>query len=364
MGAKYRTVAVRSLWVVLFFGFILSIQRLGDTEALGRGDATKVAREGNKLSEEEVKDLEDRLEANPDDLASRTKLLGYYFRTQFKSSYARKVRQKHIMWIIENRPEAEIAGLPYASLNPILDGLAYHKAKKLWLKQVETQEKNTAILGNAANFFIIHDRDISESLLNKAQVLEPDNPEWSERLGELYLLDMHTAKSIRAKKNAAKKALKQFQHSLTLTVDETHRFYRLADVAEAAFEAGETEKARTYATELLDKAATHRNDWNYGNAIHHGNLILGRIALKSGDLEKAKECLIKAGNTPGSPQLNSFGPNMTLAKELLEKGEREVVIKYFQLCANFWKGGRDRLKNWTSTVKGGGIPDFGANLDY
>jgi hypothetical protein len=54
---------------------------------------------------------------------------------------------------------------------------------------------------------------------------------------------------------------------------------------------------------------------------------------------------------------------MTLAKELLEKGAREAVIKYFQLCASFWKN-RPELGQWTATVKGGGIPNFGANLAY
>ena len=55
---------------------------------------------------------------------------------------------------------------------------------------------------------------------------------------------------------------------------------------------------------------------------------------------------------------------MTLAKELLEKGEREVVLTYLQSCAKFWKMGGDQLRSWTATIKGGGIPDFGANLLY
>ena len=138
----------------------------------------------------------------------------------------------------------------------------------------------------------------------------------------------------------------------------------LSDLAKQAFEAGDMDKASEYATELLNKAPQYRSDWNYGNAVHDGNLILGRIAFDSGQLEKAKKYLLQAGKTPGSPQLNSFGPNMTLAKELLEKGEREIVISYFRLCGKFWKMGTERLKNWTSIVKRGGIPDFEANLSY
>ena len=66
-----------------------------------------------------------------------------------------------------------------------------------------------------------------------------------------------------------------------------------------------------------------------------------------------------AGATPGSPQLNSFGPNMTLAKELLEKGQSEVVLQYLALCKKFWKMDRGQLDEWSATIRGGGIPDFG-----
>ena len=62
-----------------------------------------------------------------------------------------------------------------------------------------------------------------------------------------------------------------------------------------------------------------KSDWNYGNALHKGNIVLGRIALERGDIAGAKEHLLAAGQTPGSPQVGSFGPNTTLAKELLEK---------------------------------------------
>jgi hypothetical protein len=54
---------------------------------------------------------------------------------------------------------------------------------------------------------------------------------------------------------------------------------------------------------------------------------------------------------------------MTLAKELLEKGQTEVVLEYFDLCAKFWRY-QPRLSEWTIAVKQGAIPDFGANLDY
>jgi hypothetical protein len=142
------------------------------------------------------------------------------------------------------------------------------------------------------------------------------------------------------------------------------RFYELDDVATAAFSAGDFEKAAAYSRELLEMTMLYKQDWNYGNAVHKGNIMLGRLALRQGDVEDAKKRLIEGGKTTGSPQLNSFGPNMSLAKDLLEKGERDIVLQYFVLCRQFWKMDYGKLSQWTEQVKQGGTPDFGANLVY
>src|SRR5262249_20942154 len=142
------------------------------------------------------------------------------------------------------------------------------------------------------------------------------------------------------------------------------RWLALTDAAMMNVEAGSPEKAKSYAEELLRLAPKYSKDWNYGNALHKGNLALGRLSLRDGHTESAKKYLLEAGKTPGSPQLNSFGPNMTLAKELLEKGERAVVLEYFGECRNFWEMGGERLSDWSALMKDGRTPDFGANLLY
>ena len=64
--------------------------------------------------------------------------------------------------------------------------------------------------------------------------------------------------------------------------------------------------------------------------------MLGTIALRSGGIAGSKRFLLAAGRMRGSPQLNRFGPNMNLAKELLTVGESKTVIMYFDLCRDFW----------------------------
>jgi TonB family protein len=144
--------------------------------------------------------------------------------------------------------------------------------------------------------------------------------------------------------------------------DNENRGYALPQLAKAAVTAGALDKASLYANELLTSA--HAGDWNDGNATHDGNMVRGLVALRSGNLEQAAKDLIEAGKTSGSPQLNSFGPNMTLASELLEKGQRDAVLEYLTLCKKFWTLGVDRLDTWIDAIRTGGKPDFGANLVF
>ncbi len=128
--------------------------------------------------------------------------------------------------------------------------------------------------------------------------------------------------------------------------------------------AGATAKARRLGEELLRVATDDRDYWDYGNAIHKANVVLGRVALREGNVDQAKYHLLQAGRTPGSPQLGSFGPNMTLAKELLEAEVRGTVLKYFALCGKFWKMDFGKLDRWSTAVRRGDMPDFGTQLLY
>jgi hypothetical protein len=169
------------------------------------------------------------------------------------------------------------------------------------------------------------------------------------------------------------RALTFAQLEAALPADGLDRFYTLARVAVAAFDASDYAKAETYAYELVALAPQYRedrsyHDRSYGEAIFYGNMVLGRVAVRRDyNIPKAKAALIASGQTPGSPILNSFGPNMNLAKDLLEAGERETVLQFFDQCRAFWKMGvrEKKLDDWSAVVKGCcRLPDFGPNLIY
>jgi len=161
-----------------------------------------------------------------------------------------------------------------------------------------------------------------------------------------------------------KRQMRITQGDLGAAESEAERFWALNRAAKKALKAGGTEEARKLATELERLAPKYRDDWNYGNAVQDANQVLGRIALAGGDVVEARKRLLASADSEGSPQMNSFGPNMQLARELLVKGERDAVLEYFERCSEFWKMGADRLAAWTEVVTEGRIPDFGANLQY
>lgn len=136
------------------------------------------------------------------------------------------------------------------------------------------------------------------------------------------------------------------------------RFYALGEAAKAAFDVAEYDKARDHAAELESLTPTFTTSWNYGNAIQDFNIVEGRLALRAGDIDVAKWHLLQAGRSRGSPQMNTFGPNMSLARDLLQKGERATVLQYFELCRKFWKHDGGRLDEWTDAVKAGEMPEF------
>jgi hypothetical protein len=145
---------------------------------------------------------------------------------------------------------------------------------------------------------------------------------------------------------------------------DEERFAVLPTLAKASFEVGAIDEAEAYARELLSLAVRFPGNWNYGNAIHDGHSVLGRVALARGDVAAAKQELVEAGRTPGSPQLGSFGPNVSLARDLLNSREVAAVTEYLRSCQSFWEMENGKIAHWIQLAESGEMPEFGPNLVY
>jgi tetratricopeptide (TPR) repeat protein len=199
--------------------------------------------------------------------------------------------------------------------------------------------------------------DLVARLYQRAIELDPNSPRWKSGLMNAY-------QSMASQEKTPAGKIPLLEKALSIASGGVERGYVLTTLSEAYFNAGDLSKATQAATELVNATGDSKSNWNYGNAIHVGNIVLGRIALKQGDAQEAASRLLAAGRTPGSPQLNSFGPNWTLAQDLLAKGDRAPVLSFLDACRTFWTSGATRLDSYTATIRSGGTPNFNgpANL--
>lgn len=305
---------------------------------------------GYRALEIDIKSLETRLLENPSDCEARFRLLGYYSGKQYDDKAAAKKLYAITIWLIDNMPDCGVIE-NWGSTGGEIDQAAYEELKRHWLTQIESNKNNLRVIGCAAAYFGHEDEDLAETLYQRAITLEPTSSGWSRDLALLLG---------RRGPERALDALNAMREALRKEPEQNLQYYMLDDLAELAFNAGNLEEASEAALKSLSLAFTFGKDWNDGNAIHNANSILGRIALKKGDIEAAKKHLVLAGETTGSPQLNSFGPEMTLAEELFAVGEIESVVAYLEACKKFWSSGCERgaLDRGIAQIRSGETPNF------
>lgn len=137
---------------------------------------------------------------------------------------------------------------------------------------------------------------------------------------------------------------------------ELSRFYELPELLEKEYRNGNLDVAHDFANEYLILANTFPCNWNYGNAVHDANRYMGLISYRKGKLERAVMYLVEAGKTPGSMQLNTFGPELDLANLLLKKGKKAAVLSYLNNIHTFWKSNDQRVTRWIANIERGKTP--------
>lgn len=145
-----------------------------------------------------------------------------------------------------------------------------------------------------------------------------------------------------------------------------HYFYSLSEKLKRARETKDCPKVQSLAHELLSVARFYSSNWNFGNAIFEGNLAFTECDVKENKIDNALVHLKEAAKTPGSPQLNSFGPprtDLSVLSELLKEGKKKEVLDFLGSFDRYWEGGRsdDEMKFWTAEITANRIPKFEIN---
>jgi hypothetical protein len=197
--------------------------------------------------------------------------------------------------------------------------------------------------------------ELSEELAARAVSVEPNGPYPLWTLLQVLTVEVDTAETPEQHLAAEKKVYDLFQHFNDIAVDPGYRTLLLPVLASLAFEVKDDKAAKTYATQALDVAA-QRSDMIQGiavgpQAIHDANDVLGRIALRDGNVQQAEEYLLKAAATPGGGIMSTLGPRMLLAQALLDRGERDVVLEYLEKIKTSWKSGAIQLDYWIAAIR-------------
>jgi beta-lactamase regulating signal transducer with metallopeptidase domain len=261
--------------------------------------------------------------------------------------------------VVAQAPASAIADGGPSLLEPLLILIPGYEEmrKRQWLDRVAANPNDVRLLQQAADFMMVIDQAQARTFLERASTLEPDNVQVVASLAQVHSLRAQVS----GRGEDARHALEYAEKEQRLKPGVSATYLK---VAQLAFDAGEFSKASKYASEYLETAKADTRHWANGDLVHKGNLVLGRIAVREKRLDDAERYLRASADTSGSPVLKSFGPNMSLAKDLLDAGRSAAVLEYFDACGEFWTLDFFRLRRWTSAVRAGQVPDFGPNLVY
>ncbi len=140
-------------------------------------------------------------------------------------------------------------------------------------------------------------------------------------------------------------------------LSQSDRLKMLQNKLDEAFWKKKTDEAESSARELLALAAQNPNDSEYGNAVFFANLTLSDITLQRGDKRQAARYLLAASEAPPTDRLRYDYIDMTLARQLVDWGEREAVAQFLDRCARFNQRGKD-LAEWAAQIRQGINPDL------
>jgi tetratricopeptide (TPR) repeat protein len=262
-----------------------------------------------------------------------------------------------VLWIVENVPGDPVADfVAYGS-----HGLKRHSnelyelVKERWLKQMEACKANPLVAIRASMFCRSNNEEgLALEILKKALVLNPSNTELLLHLALFFeLLENRkipgsTANAIGCYHLLLRHEPSEFQQYKALdALGRLH--FRLANLAEA----------KSAASSLVEFALQRAQRADIRNhSVHLGNTRLGNIAVRQGDTKTAISYLDKSTVISDSVLLSEAGPDLSLARKLLEEGEIEAVLRFISQCERFNFEPRHKrvLKYWREKIGAGEMP--------
>lgn len=270
---------------------------------------------GRKMHDmQEAALLEDKLRQDHMDVVTRCTLVGFYSRAKHGRP---DLWCNHFEWLVKTCTGEEFLSAPYVCRLPEnISDEQYKQLQDCYLQKVKRNRKNANVLGNAATFIEQRNFKLAQKLLKKAVQLEPKNEKWLDLLCHSYSRQAIDENDI----EIAEKAFDMGDHLLKMVKRKgLHEAYIAEHLCELAFHFNDLHRASRYIARLK------KSELNvfYPSRKH---LFKGMLALRLGDVERAKTQLLKAGHK------EDLLMDLTLARQLQDRGEFETVMHFLELC--------------------------------
>ena len=254
---------------------------------------------------------------------------------------------RHYAWALTGSagqlPEREMYDLCAYSGAPSADGPYAQRIRQTLLASKDTELLTRTVEQLQCNR---PNLEFSRSLTDRVLSIDPKN-QWARmRRGQLQRL------ALEARAKADPGSLNDSDRMMLLE----SQLYYLRPVPRAQLKEGEA-KAR----ELLALASHNANQADYGTAVFLGNLALGEAALDRGDKAGAAQYLLAASEAPPTEFLRDNLIDMSLARDLVDAGERDGVATFLDRCAKFNFDNR-RLAEWAVQIREGLNPKLTPSL--
>lgn len=203
---------------------------------------------GREMSAADAKRNEMTLKSDPNNLACRLMLLGFYGqRSGDQEKYF-----NHMLWMIEERPGDYVSfylGHEYNSRALIWTKARVRKASDCWEAQVKKHFNDARVLCNAGSFFRWHDQPKSEKLYRRAKKMDTALALPARRLAYQYrFLASKASKEEQAK--LVRLALREADDALKRRDSRGEKIGIMTEFAPTAIKFGHLEQARRYAKRL------------------------------------------------------------------------------------------------------------------
>ncbi len=199
---------------------------------------------------------------------------------------------------------------------------------------------------------------IADRWLRRAVAIAPSAEEWKAQLAPLVRTEANRAEDPRER-------ARLFSEAIGFAPDRDKSTY-LADLAKAEFEAGDDAAATRDARRAVEASAEliKRNPFQAATLTNAGNSVLGRIALAHGDTVEAEARLRASLEVAEATDFRFAGPDMTLAGDLADAGERDAVIAYLEASRKYWPHDRGLLDHYIRSINAGKKREAFANYPH